>query len=96
MAEGGGEMSKTGSVFELEVLQDRASIGKYLAALKEGFEGGKIVLGTKSRKTILTPNELLRFQVKAKRKSGKVTLTIKCTWKEEVTEDSESDTLIIE
>lgn len=89
-------MSKKDVMFELESFQDQASIGKYLNALKEGFMQGKIILGKKGKKIIFEPDGMLRLTVKAKRKSGKVTISLKCSWKEGEPQESDSDVLVIE
>jgi amphi-Trp domain-containing protein len=68
--------------FDYESFQDSQSISKYLEALIEGFERGRIAFSSENDSLILEPNNLLQFAVKAKRKGGKNKLSIKISWKD--------------
>ncbi|MBF0275369.1 MAG: amphi-Trp domain-containing protein, partial [Nitrospinae bacterium] len=82
--------------FKHESLQDCDSICKYLNALCEGFQNGRLLFGTKQRKLELEPNGLLDLSVKAKRKDKKVKLYIKMSWTEgKESKDKDSEPLII-
>jgi amphi-Trp domain-containing protein len=68
--------------FEHESFQDNETIGKYLGALLEGFQKGTITLSSEGDQMVLTPNNILQFQVKARKKGSKNKLSIKISWKE--------------
>ncbi len=69
--------------FEHESLQDTESIGRYLSALIDGFQGGRISLSSDGHELVLTPDHLLQFSVKARKKGAKNKLSIKIQWKEQ-------------
>jgi amphi-Trp domain-containing protein len=69
--------------FRHESVQDRHSIVKYLQALTAGIENGHIELGTTEHMLALEPDGLLELQVRAKRKGGRVKLSIKLHWREQ-------------
>jgi len=77
-------MGSSDDEFKHESLQDTNSIIKYLEALSAGFEGGKIILGSKDKTLMLHPHGLLKMVVKAKKKSDRVRLILKFTWKDGV------------
>jgi amphi-Trp domain-containing protein len=90
-------MSGSNEDFKYESLQDRNSIAKYLDALKEGFTGGRIMLGSKEKQIVFEPSGLLRLEVKARRKSDKVKISLKCTWRENApVKEIKNETLVIE
>lgn len=69
--------------FEYESLQDNKSIQYFLNSLVEGFEKGRISLTTEDREIHLHPNALLKFKVKARKKTGASSqLQIKISWKD--------------
>jgi len=68
--------------FRHESVQDRRSIVRYLQALTAGIEQGHIELGTADNMLALEPEGMLELQVRAKRKGGKVKLTVKLNWRE--------------
>lgn len=72
--------------FRHESVQDRQSIVKYLHALTAGIEKGHLELGTSEHMLALDPEGLLVLEVRAKRKSGRVTLTVKMHWREQIDE----------
>jgi amphi-Trp domain-containing protein len=69
--------------FEHESLQDTESIGRYLSALIDGFQSGRISLSSDGSEMVLTPDHLLQFSVKARKKGAKNKLSIKIQWKEQ-------------
>lgn len=69
--------------FFFESLQDPDSIKDYLASLIEGIESGRIVLATNGDEMTLNTPDLLKFTLKAKRKSETSKLSIKLSWKDE-------------
>ncbi|MBC8285687.1 MAG: amphi-Trp domain-containing protein [Nitrospinae bacterium] len=75
-------MAESDDEFKHESIQDTELIIKYLNALAEGFENGKLVFGTKQKKFILEPNGLLRLGISAKRKGRKVKIALKASWTE--------------
>lgn len=75
-------MAESDDEFKHESIQDTELIIKYLNALKEGFENGKLIFGTKQKKFILEPNGLLRLGISAKRKGRKVKIALKASWTE--------------
>ena len=72
--------------FEHESIQDKLSIQQFFSTLVDGIEKGRIVLSAEKDQALLTPAELMRFSIKAKKKSGKSKLTIKLTWKDSAIE----------
>ena len=68
--------------FEHESLQDADSIAQYLGALIEGFRNGRISLSSDSDELVLTPDPLMQFSVKARKKGNKNKLSLKIQWKE--------------
>lgn len=68
--------------FEHDSLQDNDTIVKYLTALAEGFRNGRIELTRGREEVVLEPSGLLRLNIKAKRRRGKVTVAFKVMWKD--------------
>ena len=75
-------MSISEDEFKHESIQDTELVIKYLNALTEGFENGKLIFGSKQKKFILEPNGLLRLGISAKRKGRKVEISLKASWTE--------------
>lgn len=75
-------MAASDDEFKHESIQDTELIIKYLNALTEGFQNGKLIFGTKQKKFILEPNGLLRLGISAKRKGQKVKISLKASWTE--------------
>lgn len=76
-------MSDSDHVFEHESLQDCESIVKYLQAISEGLQNRHLVLANGESPIELRPNGLLKFDLKARRKDGRMKLSFKISWKEE-------------
>ena len=68
--------------FDYESLQDTHSIAKYLQALIDGLENKRIVFSSEDEEIVLTPEDIVKFVVKASRKNGKSKLNIKVSWKD--------------
>jgi amphi-Trp domain-containing protein len=68
--------------FEFESVQDCQTIRKYLQALQEGFEAGRIVLNAEGSEMCLTPGGYMRFVVAVKKKGNENKLSIKVSWKD--------------
>ncbi len=84
-------MAESDDEFKHESLQDSKLIVKYLNALSEGFQNGRLLFGTKQQKFVLEPNGLLKVVVGAKRKDRKVKINLKISWTEE--KDGKSSSL---
>jgi len=69
--------------FKHESLQDSESIVKYLQAIGEGFTNGHLRLANGDSPIVLEPSGMLKFDVRAKRKDGRMKLVLKITWSEE-------------
>jgi amphi-Trp domain-containing protein len=68
--------------FEHESIQDKHSIQQFFLTLVDGIENGRVTLSAEKDQALLTPAELIRFSIKAKKKTGKSKLTLKLTWKD--------------
>ena len=68
--------------FVFDSLQDSETIGKFLASLTDGFDKGSITLATNGDEIVLSPQGLLNFTVKAKKKGDVNKLSIKIAWKD--------------
>lgn len=68
--------------FKHESLQDSQSIVRYLRAICDGFEKGQLNLANGGDGMSLEPSGLLKLDLKAKRKDGRIKLSLKISWKE--------------
>lgn len=68
--------------FEHESIQDNETVGAYLESLIEGFRKGEIVLTSDNRRIELFPNNVLHFDLSARKKGQKSKLTIKLSWRD--------------
>lgn len=73
---------KNDEKFEFESIQDRSTIQRYLQALQDGFEKGRIVVNSEGSEIVLFPAGFLKFEVAVKKKGGENKLVIKVGWKE--------------
>jgi len=90
-------MSSIDDEFKHESLQDSESIVGYLYALAEGFSSGKIIFGSKAKTLIFHPHGLLKMEVKAKKRSDRVRLSIKFSWKDGIeNRNRDQESLIID
>jgi amphi-Trp domain-containing protein len=88
--------TKTTDDFSYESTQDSRSIVKYLQALGEGFDSGRLLFVSGTDEMILKPRGLLQFVLKARRKDGKVKVSAEISWKERKSaKDSEEPRLRI-
>jgi amphi-Trp domain-containing protein len=67
--------------FAHESLQDRETIVKYLGAIAEGLEKGRLLLATNGEQFALETPVLLRFDVQAKQKRDRAQLMLRLSWK---------------
>lgn len=69
--------------FEIESIQDKESIVKYIQAIADGFLNGQMVIGTKKRQLVLLPQGLIKLKIKAKRKGNlSCKVVMKFSWNE--------------
>ncbi len=68
--------------FEHDSLEDGESIVKYLTAIAEGFRMGRIELARGGEEVVLEPSGLLRLNIRARRRRGKVTVSFRVSWKD--------------
>ena len=80
-------MSSSIEQFKHESLEDSESIGKYLEALRQGFEKGALLFSSDKRDLMAKPRGLINLEVEARRKGDDIKLTLKFRW----TESSGSD-----
>lgn len=73
--------------FKHESVQDAASVVRYLRALVDGFENGRLEFGADGRTIELRPQGLLDLEIRAKRKSGRVKVGLKFSWREDKEKD---------
>ncbi len=74
-------MSGDDKRFEHESLQDRESIVRYLAALGEGIQNGKLVLSSNGTSLSLDAPELVKLDVEARQEPRQSMLMLKISWK---------------
>ncbi|MBD3403903.1 amphi-Trp domain-containing protein [candidate division GN15 bacterium] len=91
-------MASEETEFKHESLQDCDTIVKYLNAIGEGFQSGHLTLANgDGREMEVRPSGLLKLDLKARRKDGRIKLSLKVTWKEqEMPDDIDSTPLTIE
>jgi amphi-Trp domain-containing protein len=82
--------------FAHESLQDRESIVRYLNALGEGFEQGKLLLASNSTKCVMDTPGLMRFDVRAKQKRDSAQIVLKISWKKNKGKTLHVEPLVIE
>lgn len=68
--------------FRHESLQDRESIGKYLNALSDGFQNGRLHFSWKDKRLVLEPQSLIKFDLETSKKDGEVKMTLRFRWEE--------------
>jgi amphi-Trp domain-containing protein len=67
--------------FEHDSLQDSDSIGAYLESLSQGFSSGRLSFSSGQDDLVVEPKGLLNLAVKARKKSDRVKISIKVSWK---------------
>lgn len=83
--------------FNYESIQDSDTIRDYIQSIITGIENGKIVLSQNGDEVVLNPGNLLKFEIKAKKKGDTNKLSIKISWREEgktLSIDEDSDMTI--
>ncbi|SDB08475.1 amphi-Trp domain-containing protein [Desulfonatronum thiosulfatophilum] len=68
--------------FRHESLQDRESIGKYLNALSDGFQNGKLQFSWKDKRLVLEPQSLIKFDIETMKTDGEVKMTLRFRWEQ--------------
>ncbi len=68
--------------FAFESVQDAQTIQKYLEALRDGFENGRIVVNSDGAEICMHPNGFMKFEVAVKKKGLENKLAIKVSWKD--------------
>ncbi|WP_243311777.1 amphi-Trp domain-containing protein [Fundidesulfovibrio agrisoli] len=82
--------------FTFESAQDVETLVGYLRAITDGFEAGSMRFTRKDLDLVLSPKGLVGFAVEAKGKEGRMKLTLKFHWRENVeAKEPEEDTLTI-
>jgi amphi-Trp domain-containing protein len=81
--------------FKFESMQDTVSIGQYLNSLCEGFSRQHLVLRSEENTFVVKPYGLLKFEIKARKKSDRVKLKLEISWKDGIEEEDESSQLVI-
>jgi len=73
-------MSK--ELLKYEAFVDSETVVQYIEALKEGFETGKLTLSSYNKQFVFEPNQFTKIEVKVKRSSGKIKLSLQFVWDE--------------
>ena len=81
--------------FAFESVQDCRTIQRYLQALQEGFEQGRIVLNSEGSEICLNPGGYMKFEVSVKKKGSENKLAIKVSWNDKSDESPASGTISI-
>jgi amphi-Trp domain-containing protein len=68
--------------FSHESVQDPNNIVKYLEALLEGIKKRNLHLSTNGESMALTPREIITFEIQAKKRKYRSSLSVKMSWKE--------------
>ncbi len=67
--------------FVFESMQDAGSIRKYLEAVMEGLDQGRLTLAAGAEAFALEPPELLTFAVRARKREGEGKLSLTISWR---------------
>lgn len=70
--------------FAHESLQDRNSIVKYLGALADGLQHGRLLLASQGEELELDTPSLVKFDLQAKQKRNRGQIVLKISWKNHV------------
>ncbi len=81
--------------FDHESIQDNETIATHLQALVDGFNAGRITFSSESESVTLIPDNLLKFEVKARTGEGKNKLSLKISWKEPEGKKQKGETMSI-
>ncbi|MCG3126264.1 MAG: hypothetical protein CHACPFDD_01095 [Phycisphaerae bacterium] len=88
-------MAREPEEFSYESIQDCTTIVAHLNALAAGFAHGRVSFVADHQQLALEPRGLLSFRLKVDRRSRRVKLTIKVSWKDEPEEVLARDPLTI-
>ena len=88
-------MTRKDRDFRHQSLQDPRSLAEYLAALAEGFTKGSLQFRDDAGEIMLEPSGLIRFDLSASRKSGQQGVTLKFTWKQPDSDETDRGPLLI-
>lgn len=69
--------------FELESIQDRPSIRRWIHSVVSGMESGNIMFSSDRESVTLMPLDRMRLTIKSRKKKHKSKLTIKLSWNDE-------------
>ncbi len=83
-------------VFEFESMEDGKSIQAFLTALADGFGKGRVALDSGGGRIELSPQAMLTFSVKARRKDGESRLAIRVSWRDKDGQDQAARALNVE
>lgn len=89
-------MSKSSDEFEHDSFQDADTIVKYLEAIAQGFQTGRLLFCSGKKELVLKPQGLLKFGVQAKRKDGRVKFSLTVGWSERGKEEIAGEPLSIQ
>ncbi len=78
--------------FKHESIGNSEMTVQHLKAFAEGFANGQIVLGTRQEQFILEPSNDIKLKVKVKRKDGKIKVSLKFVWVEDMKAKSSNRT----
>jgi amphi-Trp domain-containing protein len=68
--------------FKHESVQDPQSVVRFLQALSDGFQGGRLLFRAGEAELIVEPQGLIKFAIKAKRDGKRIRITTRMSWKE--------------
>lgn len=88
-------MAKNADDFEHDSFQDVNTIVKYLEAIAQGFQTGRLLFCSGKKELVLKPQGLLKFGVQAKRKGGRVKFLLNVAWTERAPDEDVREPLEI-
>jgi amphi-Trp domain-containing protein len=81
--------------FDYDAIEDTESVKTLLQALIEGLEKGSMILRSGDETLEMSPQRLVKFNLKARKRSDNSKLTIKIAWKHP-DKSAAADPLVIE
>jgi amphi-Trp domain-containing protein len=76
-------VSSNDDEFRHDSLQDQQSIAKYLEALTQGLQTGKLTFESDAKRIALEPQGLIELEVRVKRTHGRAKVRLRLMWREE-------------
>lgn len=76
-------MSSASEEFKHELIQEPAAVVRYLRALADGLESGRLAFRAGDQELAVTPNGLINLAIKAEREGRKVRVSARLAWKEQ-------------